>query len=577
MREVVEQCDVTTLTIISDEEINSVCERFENELRAGRSPQLEDYCVENPVVREQLLAELLTLELEYLRKRNSAYRPDRAEYEQRFPANPAAVVQAISTFLGLYQIPPERWIGPYELLEELGRGGQGVVYRARHEGLEGAEHMVAVKLILPTRLGSYRDVDRFVEEVRKMVKLNHRGVLSVFDSGEDRGQPYMAMKLVGASLEHTLKTRGSLNPDEAARLVTDIARAVDYLHQHEIVHCDLKPSNILLDGDQPLITDFGLSRVLQAEPVTDPIAEYRLEGTIPYMSPEQVRGAPGKASDIYSLGAILFELLTGKPPFGSGRRALERIQRDEAPGPRQCNPKLPASLDRIVRKCLRKEPSSRYETAAQLAAELERFRRGDPLVHTPADTAAQRMYLWSCRHRELTSRLIALGSVLAVTQFNYFVILAGKNPSLRLHIYVTAIELVWIFTSIIFEFLSRIEDRTEPLRPAWIVIDVALLTALLGMLQDAARSATVLGYPLLIAISGLWCRVRLVWLTTALCLAGYATLVVADPKPGGPWTSGTTNHDPNVVAVLLIATGYVIALQVEKARAALNAVRNHRR
>jgi Protein kinase domain len=464
MREVLEQCSTTTFTMISDEEINSVCERFEEELRAGRSPQVEEYCVENPLVGERLLAELLTLELEYLRKRNHSFRPDPAEYERRFPAHSAAVVQAISTFQGLYQIPPERWIGPYELLDELGRGGQGVVYRARHEGLVGAEHLVALKLILPTRLGSYRDVDRFVDEVRKMVKLNHRGVLSVFDSDEDRGQPYMAMKLVGASLEQTLKTRGSLNPDEAARLVTDIARAVDYLHQHEIVHCDLKPSNILLDGDQPLITDFGLSRVLQAEPGTDPILENR-----------------------------------------------------------------------------------------------------------------QRLYLWSCRHRELTSRLIALGSVLAVTQFNYFVILASKNPSLRLHIYVTAIEVIWIVASIVFDFLSRIEDRNEPLRPAWIVIDVALLTALLGMLEDAARSTMVLGYPLLIAISGLWCRVRLVWLTTALCLAGYATLVVNDPKPGGLWSSGTPNHDPNVVVVLLIATGYVIALQVEKAGAALNAERNHRR
>jgi serine/threonine-protein kinase len=576
MRDSFETVDASTMSLVSDEGINSISDRFEDDLRSGRSPRIEDFCVENEVVGQRLLTELITLELEYQRKRDPSYRPDPAAYHRRFPSHQAAVASAISTFQVLYQIPHERWIGAYELLEEIGRGGQAVVYRARHEGLAGAEHLVALKLILPTRLSSFGDVDRFVEEVRRMVRLNHRGVLSVLDSGEDRGQPFMAMKLVGTSLERTLKPHGSLSPDEAARIVAEVARAVDYLHQHDIVHCDLKPSNILLDGEQPLITDFGLSRVLRSESPTDPIAQYRLEGTIPYMAPEQVRGEPGKSSDIYSLGAVLFELLTGRTPFGGGTRGLQKILQDEAPGPRQVDRSLPASLDRIVRKCLRKNPAERYETAAQLAAELERVRRREPLVHTPADTAAQSLYLWTCRHRELTSRLIALSSVLAVTQFNYFVILAGKNPSLQLHLSVTAVELLWIAASILFDRLTRNDDPNQPFRPAWIAIDVTLLTALLGMLPDAARSTMVLGYPLLIAISGLWCHVRLVWLTTALCLAGYASLVFQDRNPGKHWTSGTTSHDPNVVLILMIATGFVIAIQVERARVALNGVEGRR-
>jgi eukaryotic-like serine/threonine-protein kinase len=566
--EPVNQLDITTFIDVretgldADLEINAICDRFEHELRAGRSPRIEDYCVENEAIAGPLLASLTELELEYLRNGDPSFRPDTDEYYRRFPAHHGAVEKAISTFQQLYQIPPDRWIGSYELLEELGRGSQGVVYRARREGLVGAKHVVALKLILPARLASRRDVDRFVNEVGAMAKLNHRGILPVFDSGEDRGQPYVAMKLVGSSLEHALSTRGSIAPVEAARLIIEIGRAVDYLHQHGIVHCDLKPSNILLDNDQPFITDFGLSRVLESDAGPDSMDERRLEGTIPYMAPEQARGEPAKASDIYALGAILFVLLTGQTPFGSGRRALMKILHDEAPGPRQINPAVPATLDRIVRKCLRKDLSARYETAAALAAELDRFLRNEPLVHTPADTIVQSLYLWSRQHRELTSRLIGLLSILALTQFNFFVILPKAERIPELHVIVTAVELLWIVTSIIFDWLSWTEGPHEPLRPAWIGVDVALLTILLGSL-DAAGTAMVLGYPLMIALSGLWSRVRLVWWTTGLCIAGYAMLVAGAKA----WTTGTTNHDPNVVIAMLLVMGYVTGLQVERAYA----------
>ena len=192
------------------------------------------------------------------------------------------------------------------------------MYRARRAGLQGAEHLVALKVILPDRLGSYRDVDRFVKEVRAMVRFNHRGVLSVSDSGEHLGQPYVAMKLVGPSLEAVLAAREKIAPSSAAKLVAEIARAVDYLHQHDVVHCDLKPSNILLDGDQPVITDFGLIRILNPGPELGPQGPLRMEGTIPYMAPEQVRGYPAKSTDIYALGVVLMELLTGRTPFGKG-------------------------------------------------------------------------------------------------------------------------------------------------------------------------------------------------------------------------------------------------------------------
>jgi serine/threonine-protein kinase len=566
MRSTPTTSDVDTVSLDSDFEIESICKRFEDEWRAGRSPRVEDFCVENPSISSTLLAELITLDLEYRRKHAPSFCPDPAEYHQRFPTQRAAVECGIASFYALCRVPAEDRVGPYKLLEELGRGGQGVVYRACREGLSGAEHTLALKLILPARVASQRDVDDFVREVRAMARLNHRGVLQVFDSGEARGRPFVAMKLVGPSLEKVLRARGTFAPDEAARLVAEVARAVDYLHQHGYIHCDLKPSNILLDGDEPLIADFGLSRILEPGSGDDPMTQVRREGTIPYMAPEQVRGEPSKESDIYSLGAVLFELLTGQVPFGSGRRALDRILREEAPGPRQVVPGVPADLDRIVRKCLRKAPQARYQTAAQLGAELERFCRKEPLIHTAPDTAAQHVHSWTRRHRELTTRLIGLGSILALTQFNHFVLLKDKHPDPILLLKITLVELLWVLASITLDRLSSSEGQRGPLRPVWVATDVGLLTLLLGVL-DAVSTELVLSYALLIVVSGLWSRVWLVWLTTALCVAGYAALVIEAYSRGSPFTASTLKHYSLVVLAMMLVTGYVMAIQVARASA----------
>lgn len=551
-------------------ELDTLREDFEAKLRVGLSPSIEDYCIENESLGPRWLVELIGLELEYRSRRDPSFRPNREEYETRFPSHRKEIEQAIAIFEQSGRMASQRWVGGYELLEELGRGSQGVVYRARRPGLERAEHLVALKLILPALLTSTEHVGRFVREIRAMSDLNHRGILPTFDSGEDRGQPYFAMKLVGQSLDRVLRERRRMAPDEAVRLVIEMARTVDYFHRHGYVHCDLKPSNVLLDGDQPLITDFGLARVLEPDADVGAIDGRRLEGTIPYMSPEQLRGEPTPASDIYSLGAILFKMLTGRTPFGTGWRAILRIPHSEVRGPRYDTPGVPAALDAIVRKCLRKDPSTRYESAGQLADELDRLRIGEPLMYTPADTLVEKLIRWVSLHRELSTRLIALGAILALTQFNYFIILRDREPNPRLHLGVTTVELIWIAASIVLDRLSRARGSSPVLRASWLAMDVALLTTLLGLLE-AVTTTAVLGYPLLIAISGLWVRPWLVWQTTALCVAGYISLVVGHKLQGLPWTTGTKEDDPNIALVLMIVTGHVVALQVRRACAALKA------
>ncbi len=558
------------LDLGEQQELDAIREEFEAKLQAGLSTPIEDYCIENENLGPRLLVDLIGLELEYRWRQDSSFRPDPEEYERRFPSHRKEIDQAIAIFARSGRMASQRWVGGYELLEELGRGGQGVVYRARRPGLECAEHLVALKLILPALLASTEHVGRFVREIRAISELNHRGIIPTFDSGEDRGQPYVAMKLVVRSLDQVLRERGRMPPDEAVRLAIEMARAVDHFHRHGYIHCDLKPSNVLLDGDQPLITDFGLARVLGPDADLGTIEGRRLEGTIPYMSPEQLRGEPCRASDIYSLGAILFKMLTGRTPYGSGWRALLGISHSEGRAPRFYTPAIPSALDAIVRKCLRQEPSTRYESAGQLADELDRLRIGEPLIDTPAETFVETLIRWVSLHRELSTRLIALGAILALTQFNYFVVLRDRGPNPRLHISVTVVESVWIAASIVLDRLSRAWGSGPILRALWLAMDVALLTILLGLLE-AATTTAVLGYPLLIAISGLWVRPWLVWQTTALCVAGYIGLVFSYKLQGLPWTTGTKEDDPNIALVLMIVTGHVVALQLRRTCAALKA------
>jgi WD40 repeat protein len=302
--------------------------------------------------------------------------------------------------------------GDYELLGEVGRGGMGVVYRARQKS---ANRLVALKVVLAGELASTDAVARFKAEATAAANLDHPNIVPVYEVGERAGRHFFSMKLAeGGSLKDG---RGSwrTRPAEAARLVAQIARAVHHAHQRGLLHRDLKPSNILLDADgAPLVADFGLVKRLEGDTVltrTDGVV-----GTPAYMAPEQARGERGltTAADVYGLGAILYELLTGQPPFRGDTplEILDRVRGTDPPGPLSLNPGVPPDLEVICLKCLRKEPGSRYASAEELAQDLERWQRGEP-IQARSTGRLERAWLWA-RRNPVVASLSALLTIVTV-------------------------------------------------------------------------------------------------------------------------------------------------------------------
>jgi serine/threonine-protein kinase len=310
-------------------------------------------------------------------------------------------------------------IDGYAVEAVLGRGGMGVVFKARHLRLNRA---VALKMLLAGPYAQPQERRRFLREAEAVAGLRHPNIVQVYDSGDLDGRPYFVMELVeGGSLAQRL-ARQALPPRDAARLIAALADAMHLAHSRNLVHRDLKPANVLLAGAtdtpigqcQPKVTDFGLVRQLGNDSSQTQLGD--VLGTPSYMAPEQAEGhsdAAGPPADVYALGAILFECLTGKPPFKgmTPLETLEQVRTREPAAPSSLNRQVPRDLETICLKCLRKQPEKRYSSAAELADELGRFLRGQPVAARPVGVA-EWVQKW-VRRRPAAAGLLAAVVVLA--------------------------------------------------------------------------------------------------------------------------------------------------------------------
>jgi hypothetical protein len=381
---------------------------------------------ENPTEREDRLDEAIA---GYLEAVDAGRQPAAADWLARYPDLAPELTrflgdqQQVHNLIGSLGTPPLDntpvdglrpstasgmlgVFGDYELQQEIARGGMGVVYRAYQVSLK---RTVALKMILAGRLASAADVQRFQSEAEAAANLEHPGIVPIYEIGEQDGQHYFTMQFIegGSLAQHAALFRGA--PRAAARLLATVARAVHHAHLRGILHRDLKPGNILLDDQlQPHLTDFGLARRLHGGPglTRTGIAV----GTPGYMAPEQAYGPSGAitiAADICSLGAILYELLCGRPPYraDSPLATLRQMLEREPDRPRALDPHIDRDLETICLKCLDREPARRYASALELADDLERFLRNEP-VRARRVSPVQRFWRW-CRRRPLTAALAA--------------------------------------------------------------------------------------------------------------------------------------------------------------------------
>ncbi|MBI4607100.1 MAG: protein kinase [Planctomycetes bacterium] len=308
-----------------------------------------------------------------------------------------------------------RRFGDYELISEIAHGGMGVVWRARQDGLD---RDVALKMILAGQLADSTQVIRFYTEARAAARLDHPNIVPLYEIGDEDGRHFYTMRLMeGGSLAGALKASRRMPPERSARLVATVANAVHFAHQRGVLHRDLKPSNILLDAEgNPHVADFGLARLLDS--ASEVSASGMAVGTPAYMAPEQASGAASEvtsAADVYALGAVLYEVLTGAPPFlaETPLKTLRLVTEAEPVLPRARDPSIPRDLEVICLKCLQKSSDKRYASAAELARDLERWLAHEPILARPA-SAGERLVSWAQRKPELAMAFAALFVLLAV-------------------------------------------------------------------------------------------------------------------------------------------------------------------
>jgi serine/threonine-protein kinase len=453
---------------------------------------------------------------------------------------------------------PQSLFGHYEILETIGRGGMGVVYKAKQVDLD---RPVALKMILASQLASPEQVRRFETEARAAAGLRHPNIVQIFEAGRVDGQSYFAMEYVAGQGLNAVARSEAIDPVRAATWMIAIARAVDYLHSRGIVHRDLKPSNILVDADgRPLVTDFGLIKMADSELTSS----QAIIGTPSYMSPEQAASKHdevGPQSDVYSLGAILYELLTGRPPFlgASPLETLVDVLEGEPPAPHELRSAIPREIELVCLKALAKAPEHRYRSAEDLARDLERFIAGEPVTAQPHGLW-RRLVRWARQEPALVCRLGILLVCAVIVQISYHL---WHPVSLLIQTSIILTLAVWGAISVVLQIALRLKYRPQTIQTLWVTADAIMLTAALA-LAEAVATPLVLCYGALIVAAGLWFREDLVWLGLIVSLAGYGVILVLG-KSWGLLGPSPQHHVIAIASLVLVAT--MVAAQVRRVRA----------
>ncbi len=403
-------------------------------LRSGTPCRVEDLLARYPELNEHPPLVLELIDLEYLLRESAGLAPSVDDYCQRFPQwrdslrtrlsnlskkRKGEIDQAETLAEGQADVAGrntssrragQRLLGQYELFERIGRGGMGHVYRARQG--RPLDRIVALKLL---HSGDDFEIHTFEKEIEVARRLHHPHLLPIYDAGQIDGEYYYTMPLAtGGSLERRLQ-RGRPDVRWTVDFIEKVARAVHYAHQQNVLHRDLKPANILLDErDEPLVSDFGLAKLLDRN--LGHTRSGQMLGSVPYMSPEQARGRGCHAtpsSDVWALGVILYEMLTGQRPFQGGTQTevLTRIQRVEPFRPSQLEADVPADVETICLRCLEKDPVWRYASAEELADDLARWRGGHPLAN-PSPGMGRRLVYSIQRFLTPRAAAVALGCVM---------------------------------------------------------------------------------------------------------------------------------------------------------------------
>lgn len=438
----------------------------------------------------------------------------------------------------------------YEIVDEIDRGGMGVVYRARQHR---PDRIVAIKMMKMGAFSSETDVERFLNEANAASSLDHASVVPIYEVGEFLGEPFIVMKFIDGETFSRVLQRGELSTTEAIRKLCVVAQAIADAHEHGIIHRDLKPSNILIDRntERPWVTDFGLSKKLDADASLTAAGD--IMGTPGYMAPEQAFGQAKTAlptADVYGLGAILYQILTGHPPIqsvdGNIAKTIELIREHDVVAPRATNRRIPKQLNTVCAKSLETDPGLRYQNAGDFADDLQRCLDGET-INARSRGVFRTMHQWA-RHRPgLAATLVTVGVFYI---YHLVVDSAGLLPNDDF--FKNAVSIIVPLTVLNASFWQYLLRRTQGAAwtlYAWATGEVALLTCLL-LAGDGAGSGLIPAYFVLVATSVLRCRPLLIGYVTVLTVIGYGSL----------WAYAVCVTQENVNPLLAIPTLLALCL-----------------